>query len=95
MQKAKKWVAGVLTLAMVGSCLVTAPETQAKKKTKGFTISKAAGTYTGKVTVKVKAKKGYTVYYTTGKKLSTGKKSNQKRRKHLRLRKQKHFVFMQ
>lgn len=57
MQKAKKWIAGVLTLAMVGSSLVTAPEMQAKKKTKGFTISKVAGTYTGKVTVKVKAKK--------------------------------------
>lgn len=95
MQKTKKWIAGVLTLAMVGSSLVTAPEAQAKKKTKGFTISKVAGTYNGKVTVKVKAKKGYMVYYTTGKKLSTGKKSNPKRRKHLHLRKQKHFVFMQ
>ena len=34
MQKTKKWIAGVLTLAMVGSCLVTAPETQAKKEDK-------------------------------------------------------------
>ena len=46
MQKAKKWIAGVLTLAMVGSSLATAPEMQAKKKTKGVTISKVAGTYT-------------------------------------------------
>ncbi len=40
----------------------------------GYKISKKSGTYTDKVKVKVKAKKGYTVYYTTGKKLSVGKK---------------------
>lgn len=89
MQKAKKWIAGVLTLAMVGSSLVTAPEMQAKKKTKGFTISKVAGTYTGKVTVKVKAKKGYTVYYTTGKKLSTGKKIKSQKTKTFTFKKTK------
>lgn len=35
------------------------------KKPTGYTISKRAGTYTDSVTTKVKAKKGYNVYYTT------------------------------
>lgn len=80
-RKAKKWTAGVLTCAMVGSCLITGTPSEAKNKTTGFTISKAAGTYTGKVSVKVKAKKGYTVYYTTGKKLTSSKKIKSKKTK--------------
>lgn len=80
-RKAKKWTAGVLTCAMVGSCLIMEIPSEAKNKTTGFTISKAAGTYTGKVSVKVKAKKGYTVYYTTGKKLTSGKKIKSKKTK--------------
>lgn len=61
MYKTKKGIAGVLVCALVGSCL-TVNQPDAKAAVKGYTISKKAGTYTDKVTVKVKAKKGYTVY---------------------------------
>lgn len=84
----------VLTCAMVGSCLIMEIPSEAKNKTTGFTISKAAGTYTGKVSVKVKAKKGYTVYYTTVKADKQEKKSNRKKQKLLLLQKLRHFEFM-
>lgn len=38
----------------------------------GYTISKTAGTYAGSVKTQITAKKGYTVYYTTGKKFKQG-----------------------
>lgn len=81
MQKSKRWLAVVLSFAMLGSSFMTGTPLEAKKKTTGFRISKDAGTYTGKVSVTVKAKKGYTVYYTTGKKLSSGKKIKSKKEK--------------
>lgn len=79
MQREKKMVAGVLVCALVCSSLSV---TQADAKAaKGYTISKKAGTYKGSVKVKVKAKKGFTVYYTTGKKLSKSKKIKAKKSK--------------
>lgn len=89
MEKAKKCIAGILSFAMLGSCLMTGLPVEAKKKSSGFTISKKAGTYTKKVSVKVKAKKGYTVYYTTGKKLSVSKKIKSKKRKTFTFKKTK------
>ncbi|MCR4842255.1 MAG: hypothetical protein K5840_03210 [Eubacterium sp.] len=43
-------------------------EKQAKVNKKGYTLSKKAGTYTGSVKVKIKAKKGYKVYWSYSKK---------------------------
>lgn len=86
MYKTKKGIAGVLVCALVGSCL-TVNQPDAKAAVKGYTISKKAGTYTDKVTVKVKAKKGYTVYYTTGTKLSKSKKIKAKKTKSFTFRK--------
>ena len=80
MQKAKKGIAGVLVCALVGSCL-TVNQAEAEVALKGYTISKKAGTYTDKATVKVKAKKGYIVYYTTGTKLSKSKRIKAKKTK--------------
>lgn len=79
MGKGNKAIACVLSLGLVISGGVNpAPKAQAANSSgvsrKGYTISKKAGTYTKAVTIKVKAKKGYTVYYTTGKKLTTSKK---------------------
>ncbi|SDB32766.1 carbohydrate-binding domain-containing protein [Eubacterium oxidoreducens] len=45
-----------------------------KVNTTKYTISKKAGTYKDKVTIKIKAKKGYKIYYTTGSKKLTTKK---------------------
>lgn len=84
MIKTRKITAGVLVCAMLGGCLA-ATGADAKTSVKGYTISKDAGTYSGSVSVKVKAKKGYTVYYTTGKKLSANKK--------IKAKKSKSFVF--
>ena len=67
MKYVKKLIVAVLTLALV----CPAPSADAAKKTTGFTVSKKSGTYDATVTTKVKVKKGYKVYYTTGKKLST------------------------
>ena len=80
MQRNRKMVAGVLVCALVSSSLLVT-QTDAGAATKGYTISKKAGTYQGSVKVKVKAKKGYTVYYTTGKKLSKSKKIKAKKSK--------------
>nr|MCR5690847.1 carbohydrate-binding domain-containing protein [Eubacterium sp.] len=41
---------------------------------KGYTISKKTGTYTSAIKVKLKAKKGYVPYYTTGSAFKKGKK---------------------
>ncbi|MCD7826832.1 MAG: carbohydrate-binding domain-containing protein [Clostridiaceae bacterium] len=40
------------------------------KKSPYFTVSKKSGKYSGQITIKVKAKKGYQVFYTTGKKFT-------------------------
>lgn len=80
MQKNRKRIAGILICALLFSCLPM-NRVDAKATLKGYTISKTSGTYVNRVTVKVKAKKGYTVYYTTGKKLSKNKKIKEKKTK--------------
>ena len=70
MGKTKKTIAIALTGAMVitGAATMTST-TDVKAATtvnkKGYTLSKKAGTYKKTVKVKIKAKKGYKVYYTT------------------------------
>ena len=81
MKHVKKLIVAVLTLALV----CPAPSADAAKKTTGFTVSKKSGTYDSIVTTKVKVKKGYKVYYTTGKKLST--------KKVIKAKKSKSFTF--
>ena len=81
MKHVKKLIVAVLTLALV----CPAPSVDAAKKTTGYTVSKKSGTYDSSVTTKVKVKKGYKVYYTTGKKLST--------KKVIKAKKSKSFTF--
>ena len=45
----------------------------AKVKTKQYTLSKAPGNYDSEFTLKITAKKGYRIYYTTGRSFSVGK----------------------
>lgn len=85
MDKRKKIIACVLSLGLVISGGVSQAAKSMGVSKKGYTISKKAGTYTKAVTIKVKAKKGYTVYYTTGKKLTINKK--------IKSRKTKKFTF--
>ena len=62
-----------LTFAYTPSSAHAATKSKSSKKPVGFKISKSAGTYEKKVTVKVKAKKNYKVYYATGKKFKKSK----------------------
>lgn len=81
MKHVRELIVAVLTLALV----CPAPSADAAKKTTGFTVSKKSGTYDSIVTTKVKVKKGYKVYYTTGKKLSA--------KKVIKAKKSKSFTF--
>ena len=81
MKHVKKLIVTALVLALV----CPAPSADAAKKTTGFTVSKKSGTYDSIVTTKVKVKKGYKVYYTTGKKLSA--------KKVIKAKKSKSFTF--
>ena len=83
----KKTIAVVLSLALSFAYVPTSAQAASKnkvnksvstkkntkKKPVGFKISKNAGTYAKKVKVKVKAKKNYKVYFTTGKKFKKSK----------------------
>lgn len=86
MRKSRKIPVGVLVCALTCSCLSPC-QTDAKTSTIGYTISKKAGTYEKAITVKVKAKKGYSVYYTTGKTLSKGARIKAKKTKTFRIKK--------
>lgn len=84
----RKILAGVLSGSMIFYCSSYTTVLSAKSAgvvKKGYTISKKAGKYTKSVTVKVKAKKGYTVYFTTGKIFPLRKRSRQRKRKVLLL----------
>lgn len=81
MKQVKKLIVAALVLALI----CPAPAANAAKKTAGFTVSKKSGTYSSTVTTKVKVKKGYKVYYTTGKKLSS--------KKVIKAKKSKSFTF--
>ncbi len=71
MKLRKRWMAKVLVCALVVASTVdgsAGKEAQAAKVAvlkKAYTLTKKAGTYQGKVKVKLKAKKGYKVYYST------------------------------
>lgn len=52
-----------------------------KIKTKKYTISKQAGTYSSQIKVKIKAKKGYKVYYSLNSKFKTKKVIKSKKKK--------------
>ena len=81
MKHVKKLIVTALVLALI----CPAPTANAAKKTTGYTVSKKSGTYETSVTTKVKVKKGYKVYYTTGKKLSA--------KKVIKAKKSKSFTF--
>lgn len=81
MKQVKKLIVAALVLALI----CPAPAANAAKKAAGFTVSKKSGTYSSTVTTKVKVKKGYKVYYTTGKKLSS--------KKVIKAKKSKSFTF--
>lgn len=76
MKKGKRFVVYLLILALVLTCaplVVGEAEAATKVKKKGYTLTKKAGTYQKKVTVKLKVKKGYKVYYSTNGKFSKKK----------------------
>ncbi|SDB23833.1 hypothetical protein [Eubacterium oxidoreducens] len=73
MKSTKKLLALALAAAVVVSVAPQVSAQAATVKAKGYTISKKAGTYNKTITIKLKAKKGYKVYYTTGSTLKTGK----------------------
>ncbi len=57
----------ILVAAMTANVFLYADTSvQAAVKTKKYVVSHASGTYDSAITVKVKAKKGYTIYYTVG-----------------------------
>ena len=68
MKRSKLVMAFVLTIAMIANVFLPAGSitAQAAVKTKKYVVSNASGTYYSAITVKVKAKKGYKVYYTLG-----------------------------
>lgn len=79
---------GVIQAKKKGNAVITITSGKQKKKIKvtvkkpvGYTISVNAGQYEGSVQPKVKAKKGYVVYYTTGAKFKAAKKIKQKKSK--------------
>ena len=76
MRTTKKIIACILSCSLL--FYTSSPSyTEAKSNTvikKAYTISKKAGKYNNSVKLKLKTKKGYTVYYSTGKKLSLSKK---------------------
>ncbi len=78
MKTTKKIIACILSCSML--FYSSSPSyTEAKSSTvnkKAYTISKKAGKYNNSVKLKLKTKKGYTVYYSTEKKLSLYKKVN-------------------
>lgn len=71
-KKKSRIFAGLLILSLFLSGLqLQGMEALAAVEGKGYTVSKKAGTYTEQVAVKLQAKKGYRVYYSTNRKLNT------------------------
>lgn len=90
MKATKKILIGLVSCSMIlsgGAVTPTASAKSTKVVKKGYTISKKVGKYSGSVKVKVKAKKGYIVYYTT-----TGKLTKSHR---IKASKAKTFTFKQ
>ncbi len=57
------------------------------KKPVGYTVSKKSGSYTRTIKVKIKAKKGYTVYYTVNGKFKLSKKIKSRKSKTITVKK--------
>lgn len=89
MQKRQKRIVVILLCALFAYSNLWQGEAMAKITKKGYTISKNAGTYEKSVSVKISAKKGYRVYYTTSKKLSKSKVIKAKKSKTLVFKKTK------
>ena len=66
--KKRRMLSYLLVFALLFSMVNVPITTNAagKTTTSKYTLSKSAGTYSGAFTLKIKAKKGYKVYYTTG-----------------------------
>lgn len=86
-RRTRRSLAAVLICGLLGSSCFMVDRADAKVSSKGYTISKNAGTYENRVTVGLTAKKGFTVYYTTGKKLSKTKKVTEKKIKRFTFKK--------
>ena len=61
-----------MTVMVISACAVDTHA--AGVSNKKYTISKGSGTYEGSITIKIKAKKNYKVYYATGNAKFTNKK---------------------
>ena len=93
MLKSKKVIAMTLAGALVlGAGAVVGETTQSEAamvKKKGYTLSKKPGTYKKAVKVKIKAKKGYKVYYSTNGKFKLSKVVKSKKKKTIKIKKTK------
>ncbi|MCR5798230.1 MAG: carbohydrate-binding domain-containing protein [Eubacterium sp.] len=84
----KKIIAGMVVAALVTSVVPSNHgQASAAVKGKGYSISKKAGTYRGTIKVKLKAKKGYKVYYSTSSKLKVKKVLKSKKSKTFTIKK--------
>ncbi len=83
MRKLKRITALIMAIAVMLSFQPTFSNASAKVSKKGYTISKAAGTYSDSVSIKITAKKGYKVYYSLNGKLTTSKVIKSKKSKTL------------
>ncbi|MBR1866632.1 MAG: hypothetical protein IJ801_09010 [Lachnospiraceae bacterium] len=74
MRTVKKIITWILILGLLVTSAdfgnISVQAASGKVSTSKYTISKKPGTYTDSVSITIKAKKGYKVYYTTGSKLS-------------------------
>ena len=67
LRRSKILLSLILVAAMTANVFLYADTSvQAAVKTKKYVVSHASGTYDSAITVKVKAKKGYKIYYTVG-----------------------------
>ena len=73
MKFTKRTLSIILILSLILCTMQTQEVSAAKVTTTKYTISKKAGTYSGTIKVKITAKKGYKVYYTTGSSFSVKK----------------------
>lgn len=85
--KFKKYLTFALSAAMTASFIPAVSAQAATVSATGYTLSQKAGTYKKAITVKLKAKKNYKVYYTTGKNLSTKKVVLSKKTKSIKINK--------
>lgn len=86
---------GVMYAKKKGKATITVKNSNGKKtkvkvtvkKAKRYSVNKKAGTYSGTINVKVKAKKGYKVYYTTSNKFNKKKVVKSGKKKTIKIKK--------